>query len=214
MRSKVSWKRWRVSLSMRRIADSRVVRASVRSANCRSRYFFALGLLLEFVDRRQIHRTEARNTLGRLREAQLPGCDGCLWHQPAQHRLQVKAGYSKLFRERLTTHAYFLSREARLFHRATHFIDAGFAADPLLLQAAQGSLGCFQRLAGLAQFLIDCHLLRERLFQRPLHFYERCGGALNLALELDAPRLELCQLRAQALQRAEVALCAARRDSS
>ena len=38
MRSNVSWKRWRVSLSILRIGDSSVASASVRSANCRSRY--------------------------------------------------------------------------------------------------------------------------------------------------------------------------------
>ena len=59
MRSKVSSKRERVSLSILRIASSSVSSASVRSLHCAIQVGLALGLLLQLVDGGEVHLARA-----------------------------------------------------------------------------------------------------------------------------------------------------------
>ena len=188
MRSNVSWKRGRVSRSILRIACSSVVSASVRSANCRSRYSLRSVCSLHLVDGRQVDlpepldlRAPPRGRPPRRDAARRPGrrarSAGRHWSPRTARRGSRAARASPGWR-------------ARGIHRLARRFARVLRREPLSSSARTLSR-CSPPRARDRQLRLDVEPQREGILQARLRLRDRCVARGQLRLEVAAPAPEL-----------------------
>ena len=166
MRSNVSWKRLRVSRSILRIASSSVVSASVRSANCRSRYSLRSDCSLSSSIAARLTCAEPLDPLGRLGEPSLPAGDGRVLRQRGRGLLEVEPRRGELLEQRFAPHAEFLHRESHALRAARAPRRRRLRRPPLLVELAQRASAASIGAARVAELLLDASTTLEAILQR------------------------------------------------
>src|SRR5690606_19189110 len=162
--------------------------------------FLALGLLLELIDRGEIHLTEPLDLAGKLGEAALPFGDIRLWRHFLVDLLQIELRGAELLEQRFAPHLQLLRRQAHVLQAGASLFHGALHLHAPLIQTAHARLGALERIASRAQRLLDLHALRERRLERLSQRFQRGLAVGKLTGELIAPLLKLLELAAQPVQ--------------
>ena len=161
---------------------------------------FTLGLLLVFVDGRQVDRTQALNARGNAFEFFLGVLLVGLGRQRGEHAVQVVAVFQQLILQGLAPHGQGLPFHALLFQLAANQLRLLLGLVAAFFGVAQFAVGVFQGdLRGL-EFFVDGHALVEQLFELQAQLFQRCFALLQVEAQLFAFFGQAFGLHFQALQ--------------
>ncbi|MNV26152.1 hypothetical protein D3C71_1172670 [compost metagenome] len=162
---------------------------------------FTLGLLLVFVDGREVDRAEARNPCGNALKFFLGGFFAGLGGQRAEHAVQIVAVFQQLILQGLAAHGQRLPFHALLFELTADQLRLLLSLVAALLGIAQFTVGVFQSdLRGL-EFFVDSHAFVEQLFKLQAQLFQRRLALLQVEAQLLAFFGQAFGLHFQTLQR-------------
>jgi hypothetical protein len=123
--------------------------------------FLALGLFLELVDRRQVHRAEALDLAGDFREVRLPRRDVRLRRHLLVDRREIELRRLELLEQRFAPDLQLLRRHAYVFEACTCDFDRRFGIDAPLIERAHASFRILDRGTSAGELLLDLHSLLQ-----------------------------------------------------
>ncbi len=160
----------------------------------------ALGLLLQLIDRGEIHLAELLQVDAHLRERLLPLRHARLFREPRVNLRKLEARLGKLLGEALPPDPGFLGGHAGRFHRLAGLIDELLRAQALLIQRPQLRIGVFQLPSGHRQLGLNIQTPGERIVQARFELQNRLIRTRQLLFQLLATAHQLRALLRHAIQ--------------